>query len=479
MANSATAIATPATPTRSAADVWLSAVTDWYLTGLLAALGFSFGFYLVRPASGALPERRDWLDAFTWMDGKWYKQIAAEGYHYDPANRSNVAFFPVYPLLGRGLMAVSGLRAEAALLIVSNLSFLAALAMLAFYCRERDPAAPAELADYTLLAAALFPTGCFFRLTYSESTFLLLAILAMYAMLRRWPLWAIALIVGLATAARPVGVALLAPFAIHIWRRCRPHQPEAPARPTDGTTPDHPEAPSRRLEGSDTIAAPRESVEAQLPSPSARGQVRVAAKCPVLFPRSRFGLVCARLALYLPLACWGLTAFFAYQCHAFGDPFAVLKAHGHWGIRADTPWPETAAALATLEPVRSVYDGQSPAFWLSHDTHGIPWFSLQFANPIFFLTAVALVAFGASRRLLSLEETSLGSLLLLIPYVTRGYEMGMGSMGRFVAVVFPIYFVLAQFLVRLPGPLGAALVTLSGALLAIYTALYTAHYVIF
>ena len=35
-----------ATPRRTA-DIWLSASTYWYLTGLIVALGFSFGFYLV------------------------------------------------------------------------------------------------------------------------------------------------------------------------------------------------------------------------------------------------------------------------------------------------------------------------------------------------------------------------------------------------------------------------------------------------
>ena len=317
----------------SAADVWLSAVTYWYLTGLLAALGFSFGLYLVRPASGSLPENRDWLDAFTWMDGRWYKQIATQGYEYDPDKGTNVAFFPVYPLLGRAVMAVPGLRAEAALLIVSNLSLLAALAILAFYVRDRYPDAPAELADYTVLAAALFPTGCFFRFAYSESTFLLLLVLAMYAMLRRWPLWAIALLIGLATAARPVGVALLAPFAIHLVRRSS--------------------------------------------SPSGKGRVRESAVEEADAPRSRFGLLCARLALYLPLASWGLGAFILYQYFAFGEPLAFVKVQTHWGTPAS--WPEKLLVLETLGPVRSVYDPGSSAFWMRRDPHGLAWFSLQFA----------------------------------------------------------------------------------------------------
>lgn len=420
-------------------NVVLNAATCWYLTGLVAALGFSLGFYLIKPAHPGIAANRDFLDAFTWMDGKWYKQIATEGYHYDPDARSNIAFFPVYPLLARAVMAATGLPAEAALLVVSNASFLVALALLFLYVRDRPsvygerlgaPPAGDGLADWTVLAAALCPTGCFFRLAYSESTFLLLAVLAMYAMLRRWPPWMVALIVGLATAARPVGIALLAPFAIHL---------------------------SRRFAGR--------------------------------------GAASARFVFYLPLACWGLLAFLAYQGWEFGDVFAVFKAHDHWRIRAAVPWPQKVVALVTLEPVWSVYDPRSPAFWGDFDTHQVPWFSLQFANPLFFLCAAGLLAVGAwprdrscgasaegenrRRSYLSLEEISLSFAMLLIPYLTRAYEMGMGSMGRFVAVVFPTQLVIAELLFRLPAAARTTILVLSGFLLATYSGMYAAGYCVF
>ena len=146
----------PKAASRRLADPWLNALACWYLTGIIAALGFSLGFHLLRPAPGTRSDR-DLLDALTWMDGKWYKQIAVEGYRYDAKARSNAAFFPVYPLLGRAIIMATGLRAEAALLIVSNICFLAALALLAFYVRARYPE-EAELGDYTVLVAALCPT---------------------------------------------------------------------------------------------------------------------------------------------------------------------------------------------------------------------------------------------------------------------------------------------------------------------------------
>lgn len=452
-------------------DAWLSALTYWYLTGIIAAMGFSFGYHFVRPAGATVAEERNWLDAFAWMDGRWYKEIAEQGYEYDPGKGTNVAFFPLYPLLCRAVMTISGWRAEVALLVVANISFLAALAMLAIYVRDRYCDAPAELAHYTMLTAALFPTSCFFRLVYSESTFLFVTVLAMYMILRGGPLWAIALTVGLATATRSVGVALLLPFAINIVRRS--YATEAPVRQTSMET------------GDSSLSAGRQMRTAASSSPSLR--------------RWFTPSTARHLALYLPLGCWGLVAFTAYQYINFGEPFATVKVQKYWGIQAT--WREKLFPLMTLQPLFSVYDARSDEFWIQRDQHGIPWFSLQFANPIFFSAAIALIAIGAClsvrerlrdggtsprrdgrltrARWLSLEEVSLSALLLLIPYVTRAYEMRMGSMGRFVAVVFPIYLVLGHVLLRLPGPLRAALLALSGLFVAIYTALYAARYDIF
>jgi len=453
-------MAPPGACARSAGDITVGAATHWYLTGLIAALAFSFGSYISPHPSSDVPEDREWFDKVTWMDGRWYKQIATEGYHYDTTTHSSVAFFPVYPLLVRALITLTGMRAEAALLVISNMSLLAALAMLASYVRDRYAQAPTELGDYTLLAAALFPTGCFFRLAYSESTCLLLVVLAMYGMLRRWPLWSIAFAIGLATAARPVGVALLAPFAIHIVRTVvASHRDESRGKGAEQTP--------RGVVGASGWRWRLHSLTHSIFRSLANGRAA---------PTLR--LIAPPLALYLPVACWGLAGFVAYQAYAFGEPLAAVKTQAHWSIRPATPWYEKAVALATLEPIRSVYDRRSPAFW-GRDQSEMPWFSLHFANPIFFAGAIALLAFGTWRGWLSLEEISLGALMLLIPYVTRAYEMGMGSMGRFVVIVVPIYPVVGQVLLRFPGPLRAALLALSGFFLAAYMALYSAAYVIF
>ena len=53
-------------------------------------------------------------------------------------------------------------------------------------------------------------------MAYTEALFLFLTILCLYGMERRWPLVVIALLIGLTTAARLVGVALIPPFILHV-----------------------------------------------------------------------------------------------------------------------------------------------------------------------------------------------------------------------------------------------------------------------
>jgi hypothetical protein len=67
-------------------------------------------------------------------------------------------------------------------------------------------------------AFVFFPPTLFFHMAYSESLFFFLAVAVLLGMEERWPLGVIGLLVGLATAARPVGVALLPVLALYLWR---------------------------------------------------------------------------------------------------------------------------------------------------------------------------------------------------------------------------------------------------------------------
>jgi hypothetical protein len=179
-------------------------------------------------------------------------------------------------------------------------------------------------------------------------------------------------------------------------------------------------------------------------------------------------------ALWLPVGCWGLGAFLAYQWWRFGDGLAFVRAHEDWGVSPPLPWPEKTLYLLSLKPLWCVFVPSDLGYWGRFERN--PLFSLQFANPIFFAGTAVLIAVGAWRRWLNAAEWGLGAALLLIPYVLRAQEMHGGALARFAAAVLPAYFVLGHLLARLPAPLTAALCALSAVLLAVYSALFAAGY---
>lgn len=188
-----------------------------YLTSLIAIFGIYLGYDYLSLTRPSPPGEGSLLGAFAHWDGRWYRKIVVEGYDFHPEQPSKVAFFPAYPLAARLLTTASGCRPDLALLFVSQLCLAGTFVVLAAYARCRLVDAPPHACKFSLLALGLWPTTCFCRFAYSESPFLLIVTLAFYAMFRRWPAWTIALLVGMATATRLVGVAMLVPFLLHIW----------------------------------------------------------------------------------------------------------------------------------------------------------------------------------------------------------------------------------------------------------------------
>lgn len=158
-------------------------------------------------------------EAFTNWDGQWYKDVAKSGYRYDPRSRSNVAFFPAYPLVGRAVARLFRISFDWALLITSNVFLLLWFCLMVRYVEVRYASKQQNISEYVIMAMGTLPPTFFFRVAYSESMFLALAILSLYAIARRWPLLVVAAIIGLGTAVRPVGIALLPPLVVDTWRR--------------------------------------------------------------------------------------------------------------------------------------------------------------------------------------------------------------------------------------------------------------------
>ena len=106
-------------------------------------------------------------------------------------------------------------------------------------------------------------------------------------------------------------------------------------------------------------------------------------------------------------------------------------------------------------------------------------FNLQFWNPVLFAIFGGVVAFGFWRRWLTAPAAILGFALLIIPYLTRAYEMSMASHARFAAVVVVAYPVAGRLLAAGPAAVSAMLLALCAAALTCWTALYTANYPFF
>jgi hypothetical protein len=152
-------------------------------------------------------------------DSVWYLRIADSGYE-DSAART--AFFPLYPLLVRGVGTLFGGSPGALLAAAFLVSLAAFLAALVLLHRLTELELGRRLARPALLLLAVFPAAVYFGVPYSESLFLLLAVGTFYAARTgRWA-WA-GVCAGLASGTRSAGLLLVLPLAL-IWWQSRPRR---------------------------------------------------------------------------------------------------------------------------------------------------------------------------------------------------------------------------------------------------------------
>jgi Mannosyltransferase (PIG-V) len=157
-----------------------------------------------------------WYHQLLQWDAEWYFKIATQGYRYDsdPTLYQNIVFYPLYPMLARGLAAIGGLGVPDALLLVSNISGFFAIVLLFKLVREEfgDPPALA-----TVALVSFFPTSVLLSAGYTEPLELLL-IVAFFLVLKRKRYVAAALFAGLAVADRSTGILLTPILLWEMWR---------------------------------------------------------------------------------------------------------------------------------------------------------------------------------------------------------------------------------------------------------------------
>lgn len=146
-----------------------------------------------------------WLDAWVRWDSGWYAKIAEQGYSYAPGQQSSVAFFPSYPLAVRALTVVTG-DVHVSGVLLTLVCGLAGVLLFWNWLRSRLPDRAARLALASLMA---YPYAFFiYGAMYGDALFLLCVLAAFTAVERRRYLLA-GLIGAVASAGRPVGLALV------------------------------------------------------------------------------------------------------------------------------------------------------------------------------------------------------------------------------------------------------------------------------
>ena len=172
-------------------------------------------------ASPASPDF--WVIAANW-DGRWYGAIATYGYpDHLPVDAGGqvlpnaYAFPPLYPMLARLVMFVTGLDFTVAGPIVSFLC--GAIAMMLVYRLVADTAGRLAGALTVLLLCA-YVSAPVFEISYSESLTLLLICSALWLLSgRRYALVALALL--LLALTRPIGLAVVLVILVHGVTRFR------------------------------------------------------------------------------------------------------------------------------------------------------------------------------------------------------------------------------------------------------------------
>jgi len=364
-------------------------------------------------------------------DARWFTGIALHGYAYKEVLAPHsqpyypaAAFFPLYPLVIR-LLTMRGLNADAAATLIANAAFLAALYYLYRLIALDFPRVVAARALWLL---ALFPTALAFFVPYTESPYLLFAVLTFWNLRqRRW--LAAGLCGALGALTRQTGLVLLLAYVVESRKSIVDSKSAVNDRqPTGGSIDDA-------------------RVGSQMPL---RGGTRISR---VFYRLSTIDYQLITGAALMPAA---VAAHLVYLWRVTGNPLMFVRAQGTWHRRPALPW---AGIVATVQR------------WGWRATT-----DLQRAHMALELGAVALflalLAIGARRLRLSytIYAGAVWLAALVSPAVGDASKLPLMSSSRFALSVFPSFIVLA-LLLRWPGTYQAWL-TASAMLLGVLAAFF-------
>jgi hypothetical protein len=152
------------------------------------------------------------FNTFAQWDSGWFIRIANHGYDV----KQSSAFFPLYPLVVRGVAEVVRSTVVAGVLVSVASAGIAAIAIFRIGRRLLGE----SVASDSVLFLALFPLAFVFTAVYSDGLFLALAGWAFLAALQRQAISA-SVLGALAVATRPTGLALLPALLVLLWPKER------------------------------------------------------------------------------------------------------------------------------------------------------------------------------------------------------------------------------------------------------------------
>ncbi|QGQ20068.1 hypothetical protein GC089_13700 [Cellulomonas sp. JZ18] len=212
---------------------WVHVLLVHAATRVLAAVAFVWTAQ-VQEANLWTGARPDYLSSVALMyDGSWYRQIAEDGYPAqlprgaDGLVQQNAwAFFPLFPMLVRGLMTVTGGTWVVLAPVLALLLGAAAALVVHEAVRHGAPRAVAARPGLPLATVALvcaFPTAAVLQVAYTESLALLLVASALLLLVRRRYAWTAVVVLALGFT-RAVALPMAAVVAVHLavrWWRTR------------------------------------------------------------------------------------------------------------------------------------------------------------------------------------------------------------------------------------------------------------------
>ncbi|MFQ4149200.1 hypothetical protein AAGW05_10945 [Arthrobacter sp. LAPM80] len=207
---------------------WWLKVTLLYLAARLVSYGIFLGaawHAAESPWGGAQP---DYLTFINRWDAGWYERIFDGGYPTTiPRNPDGTAqpnqwaFYPIFPLLARGLGAVTGLGWPAAGAIVATVAGLAAALMIYVLFKNF---ASSGTALWGVAFFATFPLSPVLQVPYAESLGMFFLAAALHLLIKG-NYWAALPMVVLLCLSRPAGAPFAAVVLVHLglrwWNRKR------------------------------------------------------------------------------------------------------------------------------------------------------------------------------------------------------------------------------------------------------------------